>query len=56
MIACTFCMFMRNNFCDSLIAIYSLFSGYDKGELDILEKSSYSRGFEFFLSIFQPEL
>ena len=28
------------------IAISSLFSGYDKGELEILGKSTFSRGFK----------
>ena len=39
-----------------LITIYYLFLGYYKGELEILGKSTFSRGFESFLSIFQPEL
>ena len=35
-----------------IITIYSLFSGYDKGELTILGKSTFSRGFrDFFVNI-----
>ena len=38
------------------VTIYSLFSGYYKGELEMVGIFTFSRGFETFLSIFHPEL